>query len=437
MEWWLIFVVIFGSLIVLLALGMPVAFCFLLINVVGVFLFMGGEAGLSQLIVSLYASVTSFILLPLPLFVLMGEVMFYSGIAPFMIDALDKWLGRLPGRLSLLAVAGGTVFATLTGASMASAAMLGTILVPEMENRGYKKPMTLGPILGSGCLAIMIPPSGLAVFLGAVAEISIGDVLIAIIIPGIMIALIYTAYIIIRCQLQPSIAPAYAVEPSPLKEKLISTARYIVPIGFIIFLVIGVIILGIATPTEAAATGALGTFILAGIYGRLKWNVVKKSIDGALRTSIMMLFIIVGASVFSQLLAFTGASRGLVQVVLDLPLAPIFILIGMQVILLFLGCFMDPISIMMITVPLFMPVVYALQFDPVWWAVLYLANIETASITPPFGLSLFVMKGVAPADTKMSDIYLASLPFVGLILIALAVIIAFPAIALWLPGITK
>jgi len=283
----------------------------------------------------------------------------------------------------------------------------------------------------------MIPPSGLAVFLGAVAEISIGDVLIAIIIPGIMIALIYTAYIIIRCQLQPSIAPAYAVEPSPLKEKLISTARYIVPIGFIIFLVIGVIILGIATPTEAAATGALGTFILAGIYGRLKWNVVKKSIDGALRTSIMMLFIIVGASVFSQLLAFTGASRGLVQVVLDLPLAPIFILIGMQVILLFLGCFMDPISIMMITVPLFMPVVYALQFDPVWWAVLYLANIETASITPPFGLSLFVMKGVAPADTKMSDIYLASLPFVGLILIALAVIIAFPAIALWLPGITK
>ncbi len=433
MEWQLALAVILGSLLLLMATGMPVAFCFLVINVVGAFLLWGGGGGLLQLGHSIFGSVAQFTLLPVPLFILMGEIMFYSGLAPHMIDAIDKWMGRLPGRLGLVSVSAGTLFSVLTGASMASVAMLGSVLVPEMEKRGYKKAMSLGPILGSGGLAVMIPPSGLAVLLGAIAEISIGGVLIAIIIPGLLMAALYAAYIILRCWFQPSIAPPYDVAPIALSQKMMVSLRYIVPVGFIIFMVTGVIILGIATPTEAAAMGAFGSFILAAFYKRLNWEVVKKSVGGTIHTSAMLLMIIAGASAFSQILSYSGGGRGLVQFILSLPLSPLLVLIGMQIMLLFLGMFMSVVAIMMITIPLFMPVVYALGFDPIWFAVIFLLNMEMATTSPPFGLNLFVMKGSAPRDTTMGDIYRAALPFLGCDAIAMILIIAFPAIALWLP----
>jgi tripartite ATP-independent transporter DctM subunit len=354
-----------------------------------------------------------------------------------MMDAVDKWLGRLPGRLGLEAVAGGTILSTLTGASMASVAILGSVLVPEMEKRGYKKPMSLGPILGSGGLAIMIPPSGLAVLSGAIGLISIGKILIGIVIPGLLMAVFYASYIIIRCLLQPSIAPAYDVPHIPLIEKLVATVRYILPLGFIIFMVIGVIILGITTPTEAAATGAFGCFILAALYKRLNWDVVRKSIGGALSITLMMFLIISGAKAFGQVLAYSGASRGLIEFATGLPLAPIFILVAMQVVILIMGTFMDVVAIMMVTLPLFMPIVLTLGFNPVWFLVIFLLNIEMATTTPPFGLSLFVMKGVAPPDTTMGDVYKAGLPFLGCDLIVMALLITFPAIALWLPALMR
>ena len=415
--------------------GLPVAFCFMLINIIGAFVLWGGEIGLEQLVLSLFRSVSKFSLLPLPLFVLMGEVIFHSGVAPKMLDALDKWLGRLPGRLGLLAVGGGTVLSTLTGASMASVAILGSTLVPEMENRGYKKPMSLGPILGSGGLAIMIPPSGLAILLAAIGELSIGRILIAIIVPGLLMATLYATYIILRCRLQPSIAPAYEVTLPPLSERLVATVKYILPLGFIIFMVIGVIFLGVATPSEAAATGALGSFILAAFYGGLNWEVIKKSFQGTMRITLMMFLIISGATSFSYILAFSGATTGLIELALGLPLAPIFIVIAMQIIVLFMGMFMDVVSIMMITVPLFLPVVYTLGFSEVWFAVIILLNIEMATTSPPFGLSLFVMKGVAPPNTTMGDVYRAALPFLYCDVVAMALIMVFPAIALWLPGL--
>ena len=409
----------------------------MLINVVGVFVLWGGITGLHQLILSIFQSVTIFTLLPIPLFILMGEVMFHSGMGVNLLDALDKWMGRLPGRLGLLAVGGGTLFSTLTGASMGSVAMLGSTLVPEMEKRGYKKPMSLGPILGSGGLAIMIPPSSLAVLLGAIGEISVGRILIAIIIPGLLMAALYAIYIIGRCWLQPSIAPSYEVPPALLLEKVIASVRYVLPLGFVIFLVVGVIFLGIATPTEAAATGTLGTFILAAAFGRLNWEVVKKSIGGAFEITVMIFMIITGATAFSQILAYTGASEGLTEFTIGLPLAPILIIIAMQVVLLFMGMFMSVVGIMMITLPIFVSVVTALGFNPVWFAVIYLLNMEMATTSPPFGLSLFVMKGVAPADTTMGDIYRAALPFLYCDTIAMALIIAFPTIALWLPGLMR
>lgn len=417
--------------------GLPVAFCFMLINVVGMYVFLGGMAGLEQLSISIFTTLNTFILLPIVLFVLMGEVMFHSGIAPVLIATLDRWLGRLPGRLSLLAVAAGTLFSTLTGTSLASVAMLGSVLAPEMEKQGYKKSMSLGPILGSGGLAMMIPPSALAILCGAIGEISIGRILIAIIIPGLLMATIYAAYITIRCWFQPSIAPSYEVPPVPLLERLVTTLRYVVPQGIVIFLVIGVIFLGIATPSEAAATGAVGTVILALVYRRLDWAVAKKAITGTLSTTGMLLLIIAGATAFSQILAFSGASAGMGTLATGLPVAPITIVIAMQVVVLFLGGFMDVVSIMMITLPIFVPVILSLGFNPVWFAVIFLINIEVAGISPPFGLSLFVMKGVASTDTTMGDIYRAALPFCGLSLIAMALIIVFPTVALWLPGLMR
>jgi tripartite ATP-independent transporter DctM subunit len=416
----------------LMLMGIPVAFSFLVVIIFGAPMIWGLGPGMSQVILSMSDSLMKFALIPLPLFILMGDVIFHSKIAPDMMDALDKWIGRLPGRLSLMAVAGGALFSTLTGTSLASTAMLGETLIPEMEKRGYKKPMSIGPILGSGGLALMIPPSALAVLLGAVGEISIGRILIAIIGPGLLMAILYGGYIIIRCILQPSIAPVYQVESAPLSKKLIHFVKYILPTGFIIFAVVGVIYAGIATPTEAAATGALSCFLFSLVQGRLTWDVMKKSMTSTLRITVMVFVIITGSQLFSQILAYSGAVNGLTEFVLGLPTHRMLILLAMQVVLLILGMFMNAQSIMMITLPVFMPVVYALEFDPVWFAVIYLLNMEMASTTPPFGLALFVMKGVAPEGTRMSDIWSAAMPFLLLDVLAMAIIIIFPQTALWL-----
>src|SRR3990172_10163494 len=224
MDWQLWLLLIFGILMVLMLTGMPIALCFFIINVIGMYALFGGIMGLQNLINSLYTSLNSFILLPIPLFILMGEVMFQSKIAPTLIQVVGKWMGKLPGRLALLAVASGTLFSMLTGTSIASVAMLGSTLVPEMEAQGYKKPMSLGPILGSGGLAMLIPPSALAVLCGAIGEISISRILIGIIIPGLLVAGIMTAYIVIRCLLQPELAPTYDVGKVPLSETLVATA---------------------------------------------------------------------------------------------------------------------------------------------------------------------------------------------------------------------
>jgi len=435
MEWWLILIVIFCCMVFLFLIGVPVAFAFLLINIVGFYIFGGGEAGVRQLILSLYASVTKFTILPLPLFILMGEVMFQSGIARNMMDALDKWLGRLPGRLSLLAVVGGSLFGTLSGSSMAGAAMLGSVLVPEMEKRGYKSQMSIGPILGSGGLAIMIPPSILGVLLAAVGLFSVGDFLIAIIIPGLLMALCYGSYIILRSLIQPHLAPTYDVAHVSLKEKLSLTLKYILPLGAIVFLVVGLIFLGVATPSESAALGAVGCFVLAFIYRGFKWEIVKKSLTQTISISAMMLMIFCGSGAFSQILALIGATQGLVEMAANLPLPPYYVLIAMLIVLLIMGTFMESMTIIMITLPIYMPIIKALGFSPLWFGAIMLLSLEMGITTPPFGLVLFVVKGVAPKYVTMMDVYKAGIPFLLCDLVVIILLLVFPALALWLPGL--
>lgn len=288
--------------------------------------------------------------------------------------------------------------------------------------------------MGGGGLAMIIPPTALGVLLASLARISVGKLLISGIIPGLILAFFYAAYIITRCWLQPSIAPSYKVTPTPLAKKAVLTMRYVLPLGVLIFLVIGVIFVGLATPSEAAALGALGSIFLAAVYRGLNWEVLKKSVLGAIRITVMMFMIMTGATAFSQILGFSGASRGLLGAVAGFPITPMLLVISMQVIVLFMGCFMEQASMLMITLPIYMPVIHLLAYDPVWFGILLLINMEVGMTSPPFGLSLFVMKGVAPPDTTMGDIYRAILPFIGFHLVVMALIMAFPILALWLPG---
>ena len=437
MEWWAYLGFFFGGLGVLLLIGLPVAFAFMLVNLVGVYTFWGGAIGLKQLILSIDSSVSTFVLVPVPMFILMGSVMFHTGVAYKMIDVLDQWLGRIAGRLAVLAVGAGALFATLTGVAMGSVAMLGSTLAPDMERRGYSKSMSLGPILASGSLAILIPPSALAVILASLGRFSVGKLLMGIIVPGFLLACVYLAYIILRCRLQPDLAPAYAVEPTPLPHRIRDTVRYVLPPMSIVFLVIGAIFLGIATPTEAAAVGALLSFLVAMLYGKLDWAVTKKAVGSATSLSVMVLVILTGSAAFSQLLSFSGVTPGITKLAADLPVDPIVVLILMQLVVIMLGMFIEQTSIVMVTIPIFMPIVGAMGWDPIWFGAIMMLNLEMATISPPFGLSLFVMKGIASRGTTMMDVYRAALPFVALNLIVMALMIAFPAIVLWLPGLMR
>lgn len=435
MDWTTNMLLLMGGFLLLLFFGIPVFYAFFLVNIVGMFAFMGGEAGLFQLITSMYESTTKFTLLPITLFILMGEIMFRSGIAGNMVDALDKWIGRLPGRLAILSVATGTLFATLSGASIGSTAMLGSVLLPKMEKSGYHRSMSLGPIMGSGGLSILIPPSGLAVILAIIAQVSVGNILIGIIVPGFILAGLYAVYVIIRCFLQPSMAPIDEMNKVSLTEKLILTLKYVAPLSLIIFLVVGTIFLGVATPTEAAALGTVGSFILAACYKSLTWKAVKEATESTVKISVMVLVLLAGGDAFSQILAFSGVSNGLSNYVLSLHISPSLIVAGMLAVLIVLGMFVNGAPLMMLTVPIFMPIIKVLGFDPIWFSVLVLLTVEMAQITPPYGILLFVMKGVAPEGVTIGEVINAAMPFLLMDLLLIAIIFAIPSVVLWLPGL--
>jgi tripartite ATP-independent transporter DctM subunit len=433
MEWWVALLIMFGVLFALFATGLPIVFSFLVMNLLGMCIFIGTSGSfLQQLILSLQTSVMSFSILPLPLFVLMGEVLWHSGAGSQAIEVLDKMLGRLPGRLSIITVIAGVIFAAVSGSNMANTALLGSVMAEPMAKRGYKKPMILGPIMGSGALAMMIPPSALGVICAAIAGISVGKLLIGIILPGVILASFYLVYIIIRCILQPDLAPYYEITKTSLSEKILAFIKYLLPLGVIIFLTVALLFFGIATPSESAALGCLASCTLGVIHGRFKW--VKKSLIGTLRVTVMALIIIASATTFSQLLAYSGGSRGFLEAVTSWGLSPMLIIICMQIILIILGGPMEEVSLMMVSLPIYMPIVQSLGFDPVWFGVLILLNVEIAIISPPFGIVLFVMKGVAPKDTTMGDIYRSTIPFLVMQLFTMALVIAFPKIALWLPN---
>ncbi|TFL16536.1 TRAP transporter large permease [Jannaschia formosa] len=433
MEWWMAAILMLGMVIGLMAICVPVAFAFLIANVVGAWIFMGGWVGVEQLAANVGEAVSSFVLVTVPMFVLMGNLFFHSGIALKIIETLDRSMGRADGRLSYISVLCGTIFAALSGSNMANTAMIGGLLLPQMKQRGYASHMSIGPIIGSGGLALLIPPSTLAVLLGSIAQINIADLLLAGLIPGLVLALLYVATIWIQVRRDPSAAPAYDVQVASTGEKLFLIAKYILPMSLVVFCVVGFILLGITTPSEAAAFGVLSVLILAACYGRLSRDMLVKSVMGTLRVSVMVFFIILASKTFSQVLAFSGATSGMIRWATAYEFTALTMLLIMFAVLLVLGMFVDAISMMLLTIPIFFPIAQALGFDPIWFGLVMLLAIEMSGTTPPFGLLLFVMQGVAPPGTSYWSIVRAAAPYLICDLILLGLLIAMPGLALWLP----
>ena len=435
MSWQLASLLLLGGSTVLLFIGMPVAFSFMAINIVGAILFLGGDAGLSQMLRNSAAAVINFSLTPIPLFVLMGEVLFHTGLALKVIDGIERLVRQVPGRLAVVAVVAGTVFSAISGSTIATTAMLGSLMLPVMLSRGYNPVLATGPIMAIGAVDMLIPPSALTVLLGSLSGISISKLLIGGVVPGLMLSVAFVGYIIARATANPALAPATVVEERSGWAKYELLVCYVLPLVSIFVVVIGAMSGGIATPTESAALGALATMALAAAYRALSFDALLKALRGTVGISAMILFIILGATTFSQMLSFSGATEGIVAAIFGQNFSPMMIIFGMMLALIFLGIFIDQVSMMLITLPVFMPIVQRLDIDLIWFGVLFLICMQLGLLLPPHGLLLMTMKGVAPPQVTMGHIFQAVVPYIAMSLILLVLLIALPAIATWLPNL--
>jgi tripartite ATP-independent transporter DctM subunit len=438
MSWQATSWLLLGGSTLLLFLGLPVAFSFLAINIVGAILFLGGEPGLVQLARNSVDSVSSFSLTPIPMFVLMGEVLFHTGLAVKVLDAVERLITRVPGRLAVIAVVAGTIFSAISGSTIAVTAMLGSLLVPLMLERGYHPVLATGPIIAVGALDMLMPVSALAVLLGSLSGISITRLLMGGFAPGMLLKVAFVAYIIICVKLNPSLAPAgHQATAYRGWERIRPIIKYVIPILSIFLVVVTSMNVGWATPTESAAVGAFATVVLALAYRALTLEILFAALRGTIMISGMILFIIVGATTFSQILSFSGASNGIVSLITGHGLTQTAIVAGMMLILIFLGIFVDQVSMMLITLPIFMPIVQQLGIDPVWFGVMFLICMQLGLLLPPHGLLLMTMKGVVPPQVTMSHIFRAVVPYIVLSVAMLVLVFFLPAVALWLPNIVR
>jgi tripartite ATP-independent transporter DctM subunit len=481
MEWYLALILLLGTVCTIMFLGVPVAFAFFAANVVGTFLFINGDIGLIFMPME-FSNAINFALAPIALFLLMGEILLHTGVAFKAIGAIDRMISRLPGRLSVVSIVGGTVFSSLSGSTIANTAILGSVLLPDMIKRGYKPSIAMGPIMAVGGIAMLIPPSALAVLLASIAEQSVAQLLIAGIVPGILMAFLFFAYVIGRCMLNPSLAPSYDPDESGLDAPLTMSFNlggkmlwsgsyegnlrrplnrilpfflYIFPLLIIFVVVVGSIFFKIAAPTEAAALGCIAALAacyffklfnnvlkISGIEGAdFGWTEIWKSLMETAKVNVMILFIIAGSLVFSQALSNSGATDGLLQAVSAMNLNQLTIVIIMVCVLLFLGAFMDQVSMLLLTLPFFLLGSNSFQvmfdIDVIWLMVLMLITMEISLLTPPFGLLLYVMKGIAPFNVTIGQVITSALPFIAIEVAVLALLIAVPEVATWLPSMVE
>lgn len=432
MPWYLFLSLFMVGLIVLMLLRVPVGFSMFGLGIVAALLSFGGMEAASRLVgLSIISSVNSFIFSAIPLFILMGEVLFRSRLAQEALDEIAKMLRRVPGRLPMVAVAGGGAFGLLSGSSLANTALFGRTLLPQMRAEGYDVRLASGSILAAGGLAMVLPPSALAILWGGIAQVPIGPLLMAGVIPGILMVIGYGAIILIWSRRSPVGSMPTA---RTLGAAFGSGLRYLWAPGVLVLLVLGLIFTGLATPTESAALGAIGAIVLGFALRKLSWRELYASAVGTVRTTAAIFFLILASTLYSQLMAFNGATQGLVNWATGTVSNAVIMLILIMVILIALGAFIDQASIMLVTAPLLMPIVSAMDWNPVWFSILVLITLQIGNTSPPFGMSLFVMKGVAPS-LSMPTLYKAALPWIGSDIAVIALLAAFPALVLYLPSL--
>lgn len=423
--------VLFGGLLVLLALGVHVAFALGAISV-AVTVWLDGFMGLFNVAMTTYSQLTSSALIPIPLFVFMSSLLLQSGMSDRLYQALGYWFSGLKGGLAivslfvcvLLAMTGGFAPGTLT---------MGTIAVPAMISRGYNKQLALGSVMAGGVLGIIIPPSVLMIVFGYITKISVGKLFFGGVLPGFLCAGLFFLYISIRCHLQPELAPV-SEEKVTWKMRLFSLKEVILPI-LIIASVLFSIFFGIATPAEAAALGALGAFVVCILNGQMNRDVLNKASLSTFKIIGMVMWILVSATLFSVVYTTAGAQSLVMELINGLDVNRWLIILGMQALLLLFGMFMDDFAVVTICAPIFLPIVTALGFDPLWFAIVFILNMQLAYMSPPFGWSLILMKGITDDSVTMKDLWYSTPPFLILQLITLLLVMAFPQIALYLPGI--
>ena len=431
MSWIVALSVGLALLLALLVIGVPIFVAFLILNVAGVLALLG-PAGFGMLANSMFTSATLTALTAVPLFIVMGELLFRSGAMEVLLDSLDRLVGRIRGRQYVLCILLSAIIGALSGAAMAVAGLLGRSLFPTMLQRGYDRKLSAGTILAGASLDPIIPPSVLAILIATIAQISTGKLLVAGLVPGIILTVMFLTYVAVRLALNPSLAPP--VEDTVQRGSAFMALLKMLPSAFIFFLVMGLVMLGIATPTEAAATGVAGALVLAACYGRLSWQMIHASLTSGVKVSTLLLVVMCSAVMFSQLLTFTGAPQALGELVTSMKL-PGWLMLAILLALPFvLFMFLDQIAIMLVLVPIYKPLLVIYQFDEIWFFTLFLIVATVGGISPPFGYTLFAFKSAAP-EMPISEIFSASWPFVGIIMAGLVLMAMFPPLITWLPSI--
>ncbi len=426
--------VYFASMILCLGIGVPIAIALGGLSAIMVAVFWGPNA-LSMLVLRAYGTTSSFELLAIPLFVFMANMLERSEIADDLYEAMSKIAGALPGGLAAGTVVICTIFAAMSGISGAATVTMGILAVPAMMARRYDTRLALGSVAAGGSLGILIPPSVTMIIYATVAQVSVGKLFVAGVLPGLLLAFFFLLYIFVRARLQPELAPGLPEhEVVGWRERVSSLKALIFPIALVVT-VLGMILGGITSISEAAAAGALGSVIVAVIKRGFRWQMFHETAVNTLLVSALVFWIVIGASAFATLFAAMGASNLINHMVLDLGLDRYVILVFMMVLLLVMGTVMETTGIIMIAVPVMTPIILALGFDPIWFGILFIINMEIGFLTPPFGYNLFYLKGVAPSGIQMVDIYRSIVPFVLLMIGGLAVCIAVPGIVTWLPAL--
>jgi len=430
----LVTIILFVSMFLILATGLPVAFSLGGLSVLSVIVFLGWDK-LAMVSSSLFAQLTMPATIAAIQFLFMAQIFQGSGMADDLFTFARRLFGRVSGGLAIGVIFISTIIAAISGISAASTITLGVLALPIMLKIGYSKSMSVGPIMAGGALGLLIPPSVAFCFYGALAQVSIGRLFAGGLIPGLILSIMYIAYIWIRCHFNPSLAPPLPIEERvSLKEKIVSARALILPSLLIIF-VLGSIFGGLASPIEASSISAAGALVCTAINRKLSYKMIGNALLSTSKFAGMISWVIVGGLCFRYVFIYSGCEIVVTNFVSMLHIAPILIVVVMELVYMILGCFMDEVTMMFVTLPIFLPILRGLGLDIVWFGILFLVNVQIAYLTPPFGFSLFYMKSVAPSDITMIDLYKSIFPFVTIQIIVLTLVMFVPQLALWLPNL--